>query len=643
MTSEPYPIPRQALLALEEGYITPQQAMETCLQYERNRKDGLEFSLQSFWEQKNWIEGQQYTRLMELFAHLPPVPSTQEQAFENRQVRKYIERAMRQEKEQAEQSFLEWMARDDSFDSSAMLQEEDTDPLEQEETHSTSHTPAQPGFEVEEDTDVTIPKGQDKKERSAYVARAYSAEAHLFAQQWEELRHQIQDSTQTLAELFHELTPWASISERNEYWNHLEELQELQQAATLLLSEAIKKYTQAIEYDPRNTEVRKSISRLYWQRFLDLETTSKASDAIFYKEQALFYDDGTYASQLESHIYWTVRTEPRDAELLIYRYVEQQGRLQLEFITHAGKTPTDLSQPPGSYLLKIVKKGYQSQRIPLTFSRGMSGNTQCTLHPKETDTPYIYIPEGSFLSGHGRIEEIVQPLRERHLGAFWIAPFPVTFREYATFLEAMYQDNPQKALALRPRVGTHFFLDHDEDDGFTLQLSFMLPSGHRTWDAWELPVFGVNWQDAQQYCAWRGQKEQRRVTLPTELQWEKAARGTDGRAYPWGNHFASCFCKVAHSRAPEDFSPEPVGTFSEDRSPYGVYDMMGGVSEWTSGRKPSNRSPVTSDSELWIPTKGGHWQSKVNEHLHVADQVLRPHDYRSITLGFRVVVHGNSQ
>ncbi len=124
------------------------------------------------------------------------------------------------------------------------------------------------------------------------------------------------------------------------------------------------------------------------------------------------------------------------------------------------------------------------------------------------------------------------------------------------------------------------------------------------------PIVNVNWYDAKIYADWAG------VSLPTEAQWEKAARGTDGRIYPWGNVWDDRNVQCSKNVYQDAEGTAPVGSFPSGASPYGVMDMAGNVWEWCSDRYDENyynispvKNPTGSDSSPYRVERGGGWDT----------------------------------
>jgi len=160
-----------------------------------------------------------------------------------------------------------------------------------------------------------------------------------------------------------------------------------------------------------------------------------------------------------------------------------------------------------------------------------------TINPVD-NAEMIRIEAGPFVMGNDAGGPEEKPARTVNLSAYSIYRTEVTVGQYLPFAKSTGRKLPSE-----PRYGFH-------DDR---------------------PVVYVSWDDAQAYCEWAG------GSLPTEAQWEKAARGTDGRLFPWGNAYDK---SLAHVGPGVKREAKPVGSYPAGASPYGVLDMTGNVDEW---------------------------------------------------------------
>jgi formylglycine-generating enzyme required for sulfatase activity len=166
----------------------------------------------------------------------------------------------------------------------------------------------------------------------------------------------------------------------------------------------------------------------------------------------------------------------------------------------------------------------------------------------------ILIPAGEFLMGSdpsvdGDAMDLEQPQHTLYLPDYYMARTPVTNAQYAAFVEATGHSQPQHWKGGKPPSGKE---DH--------------------------PVVWVSWHDALAYCDWLAEVTGKPYRLPSEAEWEKAARGSDGRIYPWGNEWDVERC---NSQKGGEGDTTPVGAYPEGASPYGLLDMAGNVWEFT--------------------------------------------------------------
>jgi formylglycine-generating enzyme required for sulfatase activity len=233
----------------------------------------------------------------------------------------------------------------------------------------------------------------------------------------------------------------------------------------------------------------------------------------------------------------------------------------------------------------------------------------------------VRIPAGEFLmgtreedidalqekyGGDRRWWNIQTPQRKAYLPDYGIGKYPVTNFEYRAFVQDTGHEPPL----------------HWEGDLYRAGLG-------------DHPVVNVNWHDAVAYCEWLSEKTGQPYRLPTEAEWEKAARGTDGREFPWGDEWNENRCNMTED-GPGDTTP--VGQYSPDGdSPYGVADMAGNVWEWCADwvqAYPGNSFPDESYGETYKVLRGGSWNDN-QVYARCAFRGGGGTDGRNANLGFR--------
>jgi iron(II)-dependent oxidoreductase len=199
----------------------------------------------------------------------------------------------------------------------------------------------------------------------------------------------------------------------------------------------------------------------------------------------------------------------------------------------------------------------------------------------------IHIPAGWFIMGEGEEAHLV------YLDEYWIDKYPVTNYLYEQFLKdkGYYRQEFWSEKGWKWRKETGRYKPWLWDDP-----RFNKPN---------YPVLGISWYEAEAYANWKGR------LLPTEAQWEKAARGVDERKYPWGDKFFEEFCNTYGNGIN---GPTPVGLYLEGASPYNCMDMAGNVWEWCRDWFDENyyfnspkKNPQGPETGKYKVRRGGSW------------------------------------
>jgi len=246
------------------------------------------------------------------------------------------------------------------------------------------------------------------------------------------------------------------------------------------------------------------------------------------------------------------------------------------------------------------------QQVLVKLQQQLTQSYEKQASAKQQNWSMALVPAGEFTMGSATGNADEQPVHRVYVDAFFIDLHQLSVAQYARYLEDTHHEEPPEwSIMNRPQNRNR-------------------------------PVANVDWADAAAYCTWAGKR------LPTEAEWEKAARGTDGRIYPWGNEpptglYANSGKEVWSNHA----TLTPVGTFEAGKSPYGIYDMAGNVWEWVGDwfdqdyykASPSQNptGPPRGESKV---IRGGSWGSGP-ESLRSAVRETHVTSFRGLGTGFR--------
>ena len=444
--------------------------------------------------------------------------------------------------------------------------------------------------------------GVEDRLRSAQRAAEYLAEGRAQLAMYREQKASAAQTVEALerqeAELRNEiisaddvasgsaLDPYVSV------WKARRDLYQAGLETQHIYTRAVRALNRSIDYQD-NVTSHKLLADLYWDKYVDATDARDRETAVFFKALVLEHDQGKYEGLLGDTGRLDLKVQSvGDSAHPVEGPLGQRFDFSFEKYVEAGPLliPESVQLEAnfcdvGSYRLSISRDSNHVIHVPFVIRSNELTELRVEL-PEEDMPGFVFIAGGKAELGGDEDAPLGLDPAVFDVPSFWMGKNPITVGEYVDFLNDLAKTDVTGARSHAPRSPAGMvYIDYNEQKG-----AFEIPSadkdGHR-WDSlW--PITMVTQIDALAYCAWRSGRDGIDFRLPTEFEWEYAARGADKRAYPWGNGYdrlLSCSSRgmtddKTMSGARE--GPGRIDEFPYDVSPFGVRHMGGLAMEWTS-------------------------------------------------------------
>jgi len=408
-------------------------------------------------------------------------------------------------------------------------------------------------------------------------------------------------------------------SEKAPLWEAVAKRREAADASARLFGQTTAAFHSVLSTDPAHSGARRALAELFHERLVAAEERGDGEACRLYESLVGQYASPGDSFDIDGDETLRLDTDPPDAKVSLFRYEPEGIRLIERPFEWRGKTPLECRLPRGSWVAVIEKTGFAPVRWPFLLGRGGGAEGRLRLfRPDEIPAGFVYVPGGMTIVGGDPTFTSALPRRREHVDAFLATRFPVTLGDYCRFLDDRLGDgmaSPDDEERLLPTFAAQRYVESGADGRYR-PMPKLGP---------QYPVFAVRPSAVLEYCDWLGAKVGQPVRLLREVEWERCARGADGRIFPWGNDFDWSLCHGGPSRDRQPL-PEPVGTFDADCSPFGIRDTAGCVRELC----------ARAAGERDFPSRSGSWFATLPLVFRTDARHMVPERYKTSDLGFRV-------
>ena len=491
--------------------------------------------------------------------------------------------------------------------------------------------------------------GSSKREQGLSVLSA--------AQRIEAEQHQLRQAADALRSIakaeLKKIPKWEDENIKSQWWAMEAEANVKSLEADKLEAQQEQLLHAALTHKADLDEAQMALAHYYQDRHKQAERHMNAQRAAFYETQIQTHVDAlpTHTPKRQALVHYlrgtgalSIHTTESGVQVFLERFEPHHRRMVPRPFADLGCAPiVAYTLEMGSYLVRLVKPGHHEVVYPVHIARNAlwegrdpDGLLRPITIPKSEDirANECFVPAGWFIAGGD--SEAVQGLSRRRiwLDDFVIQRHPVTHVEYLQFLNSLIDagreaEAQQYMPAQRSPQGTLTTSGYGQN-----QLGYfeLRPDADGQISQGNWPVVMIDRHCAEAYAEWLQSQSTRRWTLPTELEWEKAARGVDGRWYPWGNGFDASYCCM-HASHIGPAKPAEVTDFPFDASVYGVRGMGGNVRDLT--RSQWRVDWDEPEEEMLVVRGGNHRLSE--QAIRAASRVSQDPQHRHLRVGFRLV------
>jgi serine/threonine-protein kinase len=467
--------------------------------------------------------------------------------------------------------------------------------------------------EVRDEVEASLDGGHTRTHRIGNTTRNLR-EAHRTGQVFRDLARRRRRLAREFAEAQADRLPADPPDAVRALWDVHHQLSQQEAELEAAFAQSIAQFDRVLSERPDHQAAHEGLRDLLWYRFLEAERRGdRAAMSLFGALAAQHDPRGTLGAAVEGNGTLTLTSDPPGLAVRLRTWAPgpRAEALALGPPTDCGTTPLRLEPlAMGSYMLEIE---HDTGLTTIALAQGRQSVNELSVRPlNPLPEGCVHVPAGPFWSGaDNRIAAGARPRSRGYQADALISRTPVTLGAYADFLAHLVQSGDASG-ARR----------HVPPSGFRLAPDGRwYPEGHT-----QTPVTAITAVQAEAYCAWRAQRDGLPWRLPTASEWEKAARGVDGRSYPWGDGWEPSRCRCAEG--PEGGAASPVGN-PDDESPFGLRDLAGGVREWTGTAHPR-------DARRRI-LKGGGFNSR-QAACHLAARAVLRVDHSAEDVGFRLAL-----